>query len=320
MSPTIHDIDFRTQLPDVSGSLPVARVAAPCPGGRTEAARTLADVLGLGGTTHVDLPFGHALASKAGQVEVFAASGAVRARSIERLRAHDDERRRWPDAHRSDRDGTWELDPGMARRLASEATELLGKASLLEEPARTDVVLGQWAELDEKGNEVDSGPGRATVRLSYEAAGVPLIGPGAKTLLHYDPVDGGAELARLFHVCRRPEETGEVAGTDPERLFARFLAEPIFALDKQPDAKIAVTSAEFGLLALPADVPQRAALPALAVEGVIEGLVDPQGRGYELRFARYLTVPDPEALAKAGFASAPAFATSTPVRSRGEAA
>jgi hypothetical protein len=320
MSPTIHDIDFRTKLPDVAGTLPVARVAAPSASERIESARTLADVLGLGNTAHVDLPFGHALASKTGQVEVFAASGAVRARSIERLTAYDDERRPWRDARRRDDDGSWELDTETSRVLAGEASGLLEKARLLTEPASIDVVLAQWAELDEKGNQVDSGPGRATVRFGYESAGLPFIGPGAKSLVHYDPVDGGVALARMFHVHRRTEKVIEVAGTDPERLFARLLAEPIFALDNQPDAKIAITAAEFGLLALPADVPQRAALPSLALEGVIEGLSDAQGRAYELRFARYITVPEPEALSKAGLASAPFLTSSTPVRARGEAA
>ena len=69
---------------------------------------------------------------------------------------------------------------------------------------------------------MDSGPGRATVRLSYAVEGLALIGPGAKTNLHFDPSDDGrsVELARMFHVHRGVAARGEVATQSLEEAFA----------------------------------------------------------------------------------------------------
>ena len=54
-----------------------------------------------------------------------------------------------------------------SRELIRRSRGLLERLELTDEPASTDVTLGQWALLDDDGNERDSGPGRATVQLSY---------------------------------------------------------------------------------------------------------------------------------------------------------
>ena len=78
-------------------------------------------------------------------------------------------------------------------------------------------MLERWAALSEDGAEIDAGPGRATVSLSYEVAGVPLIGPGAKSNLHFDPSDRSGELVRFFHVNRPSDEVAEMRTVPPEK-------------------------------------------------------------------------------------------------------
>src|SRR5690606_31210709 len=114
---------------------------------------------------------------------------------------YPDERREWGEVERDD-DGTFRLGDGLTRHLIGHGQELLHRVGLGEEPSDIDVSLGQWAQLNDDGREVDSGTGRATVRLSYAAEGLALIGPGAKANLHFDASDDGrsVELARMFHV------------------------------------------------------------------------------------------------------------------------
>lgn len=302
---SFRDIEFRTEIPDIPSAMPAAVVEGQCAHDRVESMRALASILDLGDAIEVSLPFGHALASKAGQVEYFAASGAVRARSIDVLGRFEDERREWPDVEKVEtREGiSYELGDRSSRHLLGQARELLSKAGLADDGvAGTDVVLGRWAQLDEKGRERESGPGRATVRTTYAVEGTPLIGPGAKTNLHFDPVDGTPMLARMFHVHRAVVDVREVKMGRAEQAFEAFLADSFLEQHSERGGRIVVTAVQAGLLALPADSPQRVAFPALAVEGTIESLKDERKGDYEIRFGRYVPAASAEALRRAGVA------------------
>jgi hypothetical protein len=296
------NVDFSVDLPDVPRVAPVVAHPMPCLGEREATVRALADVLGFDvkGSAHV--PHGYAVGSDAGQVEVFAASGAVRARNVKQLTAFEDERRPWRDVERTDEG--YRLGDATAKQLIAGGRRLLEKVGLQVDPASIDVVLGQWALLDEEsGKELESGPGRATVRLSYAAEGMPLIGPGAKTNLHYDPSDDAdAEvLARLFHVHRPSSAVGEVRTLGVEEAFAGLLGRTWSGRRLGDDARLTITAATVGLLALPADVVQSYAAPALAVEGEVSGVPVGDGRTTTVRFGEYVSLADPKALAEAGY-------------------
>ncbi|MGH9283604.1 MAG: hypothetical protein ACRD0S_11790 [Acidimicrobiales bacterium] len=301
---SFRDIEFRTDLPDIPSAMPAAVTEGQCAHERVETMRTLVALFDLGDAVDVALPFGHALAARTGQVEFFSASGAVRARNLAVLNAFEDERRPWPDVEKVEgREGiTYVLGDGTVRQLMAGARELLDKAGLADDGvADMDVTVGRWGHLDAKGNERESGPGRAAVRLSYAVEGTPLIGPGAKTHLHYDPIGREPALARLFHCHRAVTDIREVATGGTERAFDAFLADSFLEAQYERGGRIVVTAVQAGLLALPADTPQRVAYPALAVEGVVEGLKDQKG-DYELRFGRYVPAARPEALRRAGLA------------------
>jgi hypothetical protein len=315
---TITDVDLRTPLPDLSSTGPVAVLPAPCLSRHNEIAQELGKALGLDLTGTAEVPHGYAVGGRRGHVEVFAASGAVRARNAEQLSRFADERRAWTDVRREETgDGAaYRLGDDLERRLAREALRLLASSGLGEDHARLRVTLGQWALLDGSGKELESGPGRATVQLGYAVEGITLIGPGAKTNVHFDPDDSGQRgvVARLFHVNRGFAGTRDVRLLDIERALQPLLTQSWSGRMVDPrSARMSIHAVDFGLLALPADMVQRFAAPALAVQGRITGVDDGHGREIELRFAQYLPLTDGEALAEAGFASSSRLVPGHPV-------
>ncbi len=300
---TFNDIDFKVELPDIPSTAPVLSHTPPCAKDRDDTTRAIAEVLQIDLKGTAQVPHGYAVGSDRGQVEVFSASGAIRARNAERLAAYPDERRKWSEVQRDD-DGTFRLGDELARHLIRHGQELLHRVGLGDEAAGVDVSLGQWAQLNEDGKEVDSGPARATVRLSYAAEGLALIGPGAKTNLHFDPDDDGrgVALARMFHVHRGVATVGEVPTHSLDEAFAGLLAQSWSGHGlREGEARITITAASFGLLALPADVVQTFAAPALMVEGEISGVEVAEDATASVRFGQYLPLAHPKALAEAGY-------------------
>ena len=323
MALSFKDLDFRIEVPDVPGVAPVATLDAPCLRDREPVVKGLARALGVDISATVDLPYGYAVGGANGQVEVFSASGAVRGRNTDQIARFDDERRRWADVETVETaEGTsHQLSAGAANRLTRSALALLDTVGLAGEHASVTVSLGQWAQLNEDGKEVDSGPGRATVKLGYTAGGLALIGPGAKTNMHYDPDSDGVDavLARFFHVHRAIGGVAEVRTLPLERAFTPLLAQSWAGYSFDPGStRMSITAAQIGLLALPADVPQRFAAPALMVEGRLEGLDLGDGRPTELRFGQYLPLASPEALAEAGFAASDPVVPGAVGRGRGK--
>lgn len=300
---TSRDIDFKVDLPDIPATTPVISHTPPCARERDDTTRAIAKVLQIDLKGTAELPHGYAVGSDRGQVEVFSASGAVRARNVERLEAFPDERRRWSDVGRDD-EGAFRLGDRLTRHLIGHGQELLQRVGLSDEPAGIDVSLGQWAQLNEDGKELDSGPGRATVRFSYAVEGLALIGPGAKTNLHFDPGEDGRSvaLARMFHVHRGVAATGEVATQSLDEAFAGLLAQSWSGHGiREGEGRIAITAATFGLLALPADIVQTFAAPALMVEGEVSGVEVGKDETVSVRFGQYLPLAHPRALAEAGY-------------------
>jgi hypothetical protein len=307
MTFSFRDVEWRVTVPDIPDELPVATVATPSYEERLHAVRTLHDRFGLTGTVELDLPHGVAHASRQGEVQYFAASGGVRARNAELGGSFADERRNWGDVEKVEgRDGiTFELGEKTTSTLLVDAHELLRTAKLL--PDGLDdfgVVLDQWALLDESGEELERGPGRAVVRASYAMDGLPFIGAGAKTRLQYEPVDGRPALARLFHVHRPVIETRAVRTGGTEQALTGLLRDPFLIEHHERGAHVAVTGIQVGLLALPAVVPQRVAAPALAVEGVVEKVKDARHGEVALRFARFYQAVSAKALRGIGLAAA----------------
>jgi hypothetical protein len=311
-------VRFAVDLPDIPALAPVVAHPMPCLGDRRKTLQALAEAMGFDARGAAHVPHGYAVGSDAGQVELFAASGAVRARNAKQLSAFDDERRPWREVARTDDD--YQLGDASAKRLIGQARQLLAQVGLELEAAGIDVVHGQWALLDEEsGEELESGPGRATVRLSYAAEGMPLIGPGAKTNLHYDPDGDGTTgvLARMFHVHRGSSTVGEVRTLSLEAAFAGLLERTWSGRVLGEDAHLTVTAATVGLLALPADVVQSFAAPALAVEGEVSGVPVGDGRTTSVRYGEYRPLGGPRTLAEAGFGGGH-LEPGTVVRGRGK--
>jgi hypothetical protein len=301
-------VDLRTKV-DLPKSGMVALLPPPDLRERTRAMEGLAKSLGFKVAGAADVPHGFAMGGPSGQVEVFAASGAIRGRNTDQLSRFADERRSWAEVVRvPTNDGAaYGLGPKTARLLESRAQRLLEGAGLAEKASGVGVVLGQWAKLDESGKELESGPGRATVQFTYAVEGIPLIGAGAKSNVHFDPDDKGADgvIARFFHVHRGFEAKKDLRLLQIEQAFEPLLTQTWSGLESRPkQTRITITAAEFGLLALPADVAQRFAAPALQVQGTVSGLGVKGDRDVTIRFGQYLPLVDPKVLADAGLGSA----------------
>ena len=317
----ISELDVRVTLPDIPSSAPVATIPAPCLRDHSQAVDGLAKALGFDVKGTVDVPHGYAVGGASGQVEVFSASGAVRARNTHQLAKFEDERRQWADVTKEKTaDGVvYGLGDATAERLTAASLRLLGSIGLESNHASIGVSVGQWALLDESGTELESGPGRATVQLGYAVEGVKLIGPGAKTNIHFDPDDSGERgvIARFFHVNRGFDGTKDVRLLSLEQALLPILTQTWSGIKLDPKtARMSITSAEYGLLALPADVPQRFAAPALVVEGSIAGVTAGDGSEVALRFGQYLPLTDAVTLAEAGLGSSGPLLPGSVVRRR----
>lgn len=304
-------IDFQVDLPVPDYGL-IAVLPPPCTRDSMRSVDALVEALGIKVAGSADMPHGFAIGGPNGQVEIFSASGAVRGRNTDQLSKYEDERRPWPDvATEKDCDQTvYRLGKRASERLQARSQRLLEAMKLTEKPADISVTLGQWARLDESGRELESGPGRATVQYRYAIEGIPLIGAGAKTNVHFDPDGDGGDgiIARFFHVHRGFETVKDVRLLEMEQAFEPLLTQTWSGIESERKrTRIAITDAKFGLLAMPADLPQRAAVPALQVEGVVSGLVPCDGREVSVRFGQYLSLVEPKSLASTGYGTAGAI-------------
>lgn len=298
---SLKDLSFEVDPPRVPEVAPVTTFEYPCLKDVREKIDAFAGALDIGIRATVNVPHGIAAVGDAGQIEVFAASGAIRGRNTDRLSRYDDERREWRDVEKVDGpDGLdFVLGAESSRAVTSLGLRMLAKAGI-ERQSDPRIVLERWAHLDEKGDEVDAGPGRATLAMTYSVGEVPLLGAGAKTNLHFDPGDGRPELARFFHVLRPVREAGEVRTTPIDAALPSLLAERWVSRDlREGEAHVSVTGATFGMLAAPAHLVQHHALPVLAVEGIVRGDLDGLD---EIHFARYLPLYDEKDAAERGFA------------------
>ena len=307
MTLSLDSFEWRVPPPEIADELPVATLATPSYEERLHAVRTLHERFRLGETIELDLPDGIAHASRRGEVQYFVASGAVRARDAEVCRAFSDERRPWEDVEEvADADGPrYVLGEHTSAVVFQDAGELLRAARLLPDGlGDVDVVLDQWARLDESGREIDRGPGRAVVRAPYSLDGVPFIGAGAKTRLAYEPIDGRPVLARMFHVHRPVIDVHTVLTGGTERALTGQLRDPFLVEHHKRGARLIVTGIQVGLLALPAVVPQRIAAPAIAVTGILDNVRDDRRGAIDLRFARYYQAVSAQSLRAVGLAAA----------------
>jgi hypothetical protein len=106
----------------------------------------------------------------------------------------------------------------------------------------------------------------------------------------------------MFHVNRGIETTGEVATQSLDEAFSGMLRQSWSGKGiRDGEGRITITAATFGLLALPADVVQTFAAPALMVEGSVSGVEVGKDETVTVRFGQYLPLAHPRALAEAGY-------------------
>jgi hypothetical protein len=283
----LSSLDIKAKLPEMPQSMPVFALGVPSLDDRRSAIARLGDHLKLGALRPVGLDHGVVLASERGDITYFHASGALSARDGTASKGAENEFRKWDGATASTTDGQRVmLNADASKRLIAQAKELFQAAGLLDGAVASEAVqLDQVAQLDAKGNELAHGAGQATIKFSYAAGGVPVRGPGAKTIAFAEPGDSGVgRFAGLFHAWRPVGQGAPVKVPSlEEALGVGLLTDP--ELDRYSAAghKVQITRLELVYLGLPAFMRQTHLFPAFQVEGTVsEGKL-----GIMFHFARY---------------------------------
>lgn len=292
----ITDVELTVSLPKLPSSIPVYSVSAPSLDERRAAIGRLGEQLKLGSLRSVELDHAVVMASKQGDVHYFHASGAILARDANAGRSQENELRNWHGLQDSKAGGQRiTLNPDASKRLISQAKTLLEPIGFLgKEVASEAVQLEQVAKLDEKGNELQYGAGKAAVKFAYAIEGVPVRGAGGKTLLFAEPAEGAAHVTGVFHSWRTPGQAKvlKLASVD-EALKVGVLLDPELDLYHAAGHKIQITRLDFVYLALPAFMRQSHLFPAFQVEGK----VSKGKRGIGFGFARFHHAAPPAAYA-----------------------
>lgn len=271
MTIRLNNLEIKSKLPELPKSLAIFALEAPSFESRRAAIAKLGERLKLGALRPVELEHGIVLASEAGDITHFHASGALWARDAMASQGASDELRKWDGLLDSGRDGQrMALNPDMTRKLIAQTRELLEPLGLLgKEVGGESVQLEQVQQLDGKGREIAHGAGQAAVKFQYMVGGVPVRGAGAKTQAFVEP---SQRYAGIFHAWRglgRTEKTLKLPGTVEEALGAGFLSDPELERYSAAGHKIQITRLEFVYLALPAFVRQSHLFPAFQIEGQV---------------------------------------------------
>jgi hypothetical protein len=298
MALKISNVKLMVELPALPPAIPVFSLAAPSFDERRTAIDRLGEHLKLGALRSVELDHATVMASKRGDIHYFHASGAILARDATARRGAENELRKWEGLQDSKSGGQRiTLNSDAAKRLISQARAQLEPIGLLDKEVASETVhLEQVANLDEQGNEVQYGAGKATVRFGYSVEGVPVRGPGAKTLVFAEPESDSARITGAFHAFRRPLQSTALSLLPvDEALGVGVLSDPELNLYHAAGHQIQITRLDFVYLALPAFMRQTHLIPAFQVEGkVSEG-----ERGIAFGFARFHHAAPPKAYASA---------------------
>jgi len=299
MALTLKDLDLKVSLPKLPPSVPVFELSAPSLDERRPGLEQLSKHLGLGDLRAIQLDHALMMAGERGEIEYFYASGGVWARDAAAAQESPGELRRWDDIHESEngKERRFTLGPDTQSRLISQARELLQGTGLIGKEVDSETVeLDQVAHLDGKGQELERGPGQATVKFSYAAEGIPVGGPGAKTLMFAEPENGNVRFTGAFHAWRTLG-TGHPVKLPPaeKALAVGLLIDPELVAYRAAGHKIRITRLDLRYLALPAFMRQSHLFPAFQIEGDVSD--GKKGSGF--RFARFHHAAPPAAYAAA---------------------
>jgi len=300
----ISDLNIRGSLPELPRSIALLEVHIPTFEERRWCIATVGRRLGLGKMNLVEVPHGHIFGSPKGEVEFFRASGAIWASDTTADEKFKNEARPWKRLRTTGRghDKAFTLDRDQLAKLTDSSLEFLRESGLLrEEASRPTIKLDQWAHLNEQGEEIERGAGTATVELGYEVEGITAIGPGAKTVLFAEPVNGIAGISGMFHAWRDIIGAREVKMQSIEdALKVGLLEDPELISYHKRGHRIEIVRIRLGYLALPVFVQQSHLFPAFEVQGVVH---DSEDKRRSFSFGKYCHAASPEQYVKTGVAA-----------------
>jgi hypothetical protein len=300
----LNDLIIKARLPDIPKSLSLIELRTSSLNERRWSIECLGRRLELGNLKVADVPHGLVFGSKRGEVEFFRASGSVWACNTAMEEKFENEERRWKGLRETGRGAkrSFALDRDVSADLSKTAIDVLKEAGLFrEEATRPLVQLDQWAHLDSKGKEIKRGAGAATVKFGYQLEGLAVIGPGAKSLVFGEPVDGTPRISGVFHAWREVVGSRKLQLSSVEAaLRIGLLQDSELIAHRRKKHRIAITRLVFGYMGLPAFMQQSYLFPAFEVEGFVE---NPDDRKRSYAFGKYYHAATAKQYAKADAAA-----------------
>lgn len=304
MSLKLNQINFKAEMPKIPDHGVAIMCEAPQFKDRAKGIQGLAKRLDLGELRDADTRFGRAIVSKHGEVEFFAASGAIWAANTAHELKAKDEFLDWQDLS-DGKDDDGQPIQILGRKSAANAVDMakemieIGRFDM-KHATKPQIKLMQVAQADEKGRTLRNGAGEATIVFGYEINDMPVLGAGGKTLIDLIPKGSDLRPTGAVNVWRQPQKDVkiEIGGADAA-LEAGLLRDPDLMIAAEKGGKITIEKMRFGLVSMPAALHQGVLFPALEYEARVDfGQKD--GHYFTGRVAPVATR---EAFAKAGLES-----------------
>jgi len=139
---TLENIELKTRLPKLPGSISLFELETPSLKIRKPAINVFTEILELGEVIKVELKDSVIFGSNRGEVEYFHASGSIWARDATVGEKGENEECKWDGLEKKEVQGEirYVLNETTAERLSKQAHELLKKAELLRDYVSLDGV------------------------------------------------------------------------------------------------------------------------------------------------------------------------------------
>lgn len=298
MELNINDIEIKSEVPKIPDSLPVYKVKTASLEERRPSIEFLGKLLKFSKLYHVEVEdFVHIL-SKEGEIQYYRPSGAIWARNIIYDREFKNEGRLW-----KTNTSTEENDKDVVDLVLSKETEqdLIKKSNAIFEKSKllgkeaffSNVSLEQISKFDEKGNEIDTIAGEATVRFLYKLNDIIVDGGGAKSYAFFNPAEKENGLIGIYHAWREITDSIKIrTRTIKEVVESALKTDGELRLYLKKNYKIQFREIELVYNSLPPFMYQGIIFPVLKVLGSIKSNFEKdQGKGFE--FGRYYHLVHP---------------------------
>lgn len=292
------NIEIKFEVPKIPDSLSVYKVKAATLEERNPSIDILSKLLKFSKLYRVEVDDSVHILSKEGEIQYYRPSGALWARNLIDDLEFDNEERRWKTNTVTEEMDKDVVDLVLTEETKQEITEkgkkVFEKSKLLgKEAFFSDISLEQISTFDEKGNEINTIAGEATVKFLYKLNNILVDGGGAKSYAFFNPSEKENGLVGIYHAWREIVDSVKIrTRTMDEVVESALKTDGELRLYLKRNYKIQFNEVELVYYSLPPFKYQEVIFPVLKVLGSItsKGEKD-QGNGFD--FGRYYHLVQP---------------------------